>query len=787
MKVILFLVVVALVQFVASHDKDDARQRAVKLISQMTLDEKILMVHGSNGASDPDANDTNNDNSYVGYTPAISRLGIPALKLNDGPSGFRDDDHTGTTTCFPSALAVATTWDEVLLYKYGKAMGKEFYDKGANVQLGPGVNIARVPYCGRNFEYISGADPHLGRTLVQPLVKGIQSNGVIANAKHWVENNQESNRDTVSANVDERTRFEFYYQPFIGAIEANVGSFMCSYNKIHDVWSCENPETLGDLKKTLGFQGWVMSDWGATHSLSIREGLDQEMPSGLFFGDKLKTAVENGEIPMEVLDDSVLRILTPMFEMGIMDNPNPNKLSNDVKSPEHRLLARELGAKAHVLLKNDDVLPLKTDKPMKIAMIGNARSPIIGGGGSGSIFPSQVVTPYDAMLDYLNIVDPNKHKEKVYDCTVREKGYEIHQWGCAGTPAVSADDCAKQCGEHFNCNYWSFDGDEWCMLYPTQRYRFPTLNENMVTGTCIKPKTDGVWNCNSETNICLAVIDGKDTTAAAELAKEADVALVTIGTFSREGTDREQLSFNIQNDQSCDFASFDQDNLVSVIAGTGTPTIVAMQAPAAVLVPWKDSVKAILHGFFSGEEYGNALVDVLFGRVNPSARLPITIPNTENEIGFTTSQYPGIKLEGNYTEGMLVDYRWYTAHKVKPSYPFGHGLSYTKFSYSDLAIHGNKISFKVKNIGKYDGDDIPQLYLSFPVEANTPPLQLKGFKKTKMLGPGDSETIEYTVSNELLQIWSVEKHDWQIIPGKYGVSIGASSGDLRLVGTYIRN
>lgn len=348
---------------------------------------------------------------YTGLVDGNERLGIPTLKMSDGPQGMRDNNHVGTTTAFPSALTVAATWDLSLCKQWGIAMGEEFYDKGSNVQLGPGMNIARVPLNGRNFEYMSGGDSFLGYKLVQPVIKGIQSTGVIANAKHWVENNQETDRSTVSENVDERTRHELYYRPFAGAVEAGVGSFMCSYNKVNGLWSCENPETLNtDLKEHLGFDGWVMSDWGATHSLSLEQGLDQEMPGQDYFGQSLLDALANNSISETTVDDAVMRILVPMFDVGLFDNENNNDLSNDVRSEKHSTLTRTLSAASHVLLKNtNDTLPLSvSSKPLKIAMFGGGvRAPIIAGGGSGAVFPSKVVTPFDAMLEILEISDNN--------------------------------------------------------------------------------------------------------------------------------------------------------------------------------------------------------------------------------------------------------------------------------------------------------------------------------------------------------------------------------------------
>lgn len=331
--------------------------------------------------------------NYTGNVAPNTRLGIPQIKMNDGPQGFRDNNHPGTSTAWPSALTVAAAWDEELMLQWGIAMGKEFFDKGANVQLGPGMNVARVPKNGRNFEYLSGEDGFLGYTLVQPVVRGIQSQNVIANAKHYVLNNQETNRGSVSDNADERTRFEIYYQPFWGASDAGVGSMMCSYNKIYFTWSCENNETLAtDLKERMGFKGFVMSDWGATHSTSIVQGLDIEMPGADFMGAKLLQQVQAGRIPESYVDEAVLRILTPMFAVGVFDTPNPNVRSNNVTSEAHNDLARRLSAASTVLLQNNGVLPLATSA--RIAVLGWAGSnAYTHGGGSGTVSPARVITP----------------------------------------------------------------------------------------------------------------------------------------------------------------------------------------------------------------------------------------------------------------------------------------------------------------------------------------------------------------------------------------------------------
>ena len=749
------------------------KERADLLIAQMTIDEKLAMLHG--------VTDAFLNTGYVGYVPENTRLGIPALKLNDGPQGMRDDAHVGTTTAFPSALTVGATWDVNLVSKFGKAMAQEFFNKGCNIFLGPGLNLARVPLNGRNFEYLSGADPFLGYTLVKSLVAAIQKGGLLANAKHWIQNNQETNRDTVSAHVDERTRYELYYQPFIGAVEADVGSFMCSYNKINELWSCENPVTLQhDLKDVIGFEGFVMSDWGATHSISINAGLDQEMPAHAYFGEPLTKAVQDGSVKMSKVNDSVRRILTPMFKFGIFDTINENKLTNNVKSNENSKIAREIASKAHVLVKNkDDLLPLPNDnKPIKIALIGrNARMPIISGGGSGSIFPSQISTPYAGLLEHYGIPDDSSLYQKCDNVTFFE-GYTHFQWGCESAPAVDMNDCALQCATYLMCSHFSFSNNN-CMMYPSGKDKRP--DKNSVAGICMKSKQSSSWKCNTNEQ-CVALIDGDDLDATAKLAKEADVAIVSLGTFAREGSDRQSLNFDELLEQSCDLVPPGQDNLVQVVAATGIKTIVAITAPGAVLMTWHNDVNTILHGFFPGEEYGRALTDVLFGKVNPSARLPVTIPNSENEIGFTTLQYPGVQLEGYYTEGLYIDYRWYNLHGIRPAFSFGHGLSYTKFEYIFVSANELAVVVNVKNVGKVIGAEVAQLYLTLPQDAKAPILQLKGFIKTNDLQPGETQKVVFELNSRLLSTWCSVSHSWKLVSGEYKYAIGASVEDIRLNG-----
>jgi beta-glucosidase len=638
----------------------------------------------------------------VGNVLPNSRLGIPPINMNDGPQGFRDDNHPGSTTAWPSGLTIAASWDVAAMKEWGVGMGKEFYGKGSNVQLGPGLCLARVPLNGRNFEYLSGEDPFLGYTLVQPVITGIQSQKVVANAKHYVLNNQETSRDHVSAEVDERTRFEMYYPPFVGAAAADVGSVMCSYNKINGLWSCENPTTLAhDLKQVTGFKGYVMSDWGATHSTSIMAGLDMEMPAADSMNpEKIKAGLASGNITQAAIDDAIFRILRAMFAVGVMDEPASAwdwaKLKENVTTADSVASARRLSAQSTVLLKNNKaVLPLPQNK--KIAIIGFGKEgAVIHGGGSGSVVASFISTPFDGISAQ------------------------------AGSGAI------------------------------------------------------------------ISFSNGTDLDEATSIAKAADYAVVFVGTVSSEGSDRKSLSLddgcNVHSgEHQCEGNNQKQNAMVSAIAQANPNTIVVLSVPGAILMPWSNAVAAILTNFMPGQQAGNAIADVLFGAVNPSARLPLTFPNKENETAFSPSSYPGwpdVKNPTyvNYTEKLLVGYRYYDANRITFStgFPFGHGLSYTTFDYSQLTCSHLLCSFLVKNTGKVPGQEVAQLYLKFPDEAKEPPFQLKGFVKTTMLSPGESTTVSIQLHANDVSIWDDQQHKWAVIPGTYGAFVGASSRDLRL-------
>ena len=652
-----------------------ASAEALRLYERMTLDEKIALLHGAPGP-------------YVGNVPANTRLKIPAINLNDGPQGFRSSV-PGTSTAWPCALSMAATWDETLVFQWGQAMADEFLAKGSNVFLGPGVNVIRIPNNGRNFEYLSGEDPLLGSRLVAAEIKGLQGRGVIANVKHFIHNNQETNRRTVDQVVDERTRWELYMPPFTAAIEAGVLSIMCSYNKVNGEYACENTELLVRELKQLNskFHGFVVSDWGATHSteLAANAGLDMEMPGDKFFGNKLKEAVLSNRVSMENLNDKVHRVLFALIASGSMTRPSHGSEDLNVTSDTHNQLARQLAANGIVLLKNDDNrLPLRRDQ--KIHVVGDI---IPCGQGSGYVDPPYEVSGFEGI------------KRHVKEESLVTRSTMVH------------------------------------------------LDYDSIT--------------------------------------DADVVVIFTSTTSGEGSDRPNLSFPSEELEVI-------DKIISVAIDK---VIIVGTTPGAVMVPFADRVPALLLAFMPGQEGGNAVADILFGDVNPSGKLPLTLPNVENETNMTPEQYPGINLTAIYSEKLLTGYRWYDAHHVQPKYAFGFGLSYTQFQYSNLvlqeqissestAVSGEVNStflfvFTIKNTGSLDGREVWQSYVSFPESAGEPPKILKRFGKL-LLPAGSSANVSFELSsdNKDLAIWDVDKSAWQTVLGPFTVWVGPSSDDLPL-------
>ena len=654
-----------------------ASQRATLLLNAMTFSEKTNMVFGVAGPT---------GSNYVGNIANNTRLGIPWLFLNDGPAGLRLSD--SSTTAFPAPVTLAATWDTSLARQYGSQIGAQCRGKGVGVLLGPMMNMARVYEDGRAFEGY-GEDPYLAGAMAAAEIPGIQSQGVIATAKHFVCNDQEINRTTISADVDQRTLQEIYEAPFRASVRAGVGAVMASYNLVNSVHACELPALNATLKKAYGFNGWIMSDWGATFTTvgGMNYGLDMDMYCNTFTANNMTTVIQSGNVPASELDGMVQRILTTMFQFGLFDTPPTGNLSSTVTNSANVLFARNAAAEGMVLLQNNGGLLPLSSSVHSIAVIGSVSSvsPISVGGGSASVPLPYNITPLAGIT--------------------------------------------SRAGGGVTINY--------------------------------------------------AQGDGASVAAAVQQASNSAVAIVCVGQQTSEGSDRSSLS--LPNGQ---------DTLISAVAAANPHTIVVMYESSATLMPWASQVAGIVMAWYPGQENGNALAQVLFGDVNPSAKLPVTIPASSNQVPTsTTAQWPGINGHAAYSEGLEIGYRWYDTNNVTPLFPFGFGLSYTTFGYSNLTVSAVspsgqvQISFDLKNTGTLTGAEVPQLYLGFPTAAGEPPKLLKGFQKISLL-PGQTQHVTFSLDWEDLANWDATARGWIVTPGSFQVMVGASSRDIRLTGAF---
>ncbi|WP_206051607.1 glycoside hydrolase family 3 C-terminal domain-containing protein [Nocardioides ferulae] len=698
---------------------DSPSERADALVAAMDLDQKLHMVTFSNPSWF----------FYWGTAGHVSgqpELCIPDLVLSDAGSGVAGFQIA--TTTFPSGVVQASTWDPRLQRRLGRAIGAEAHLKGINVMLAPGMNIARTPYLGRNFEYF-GEDPFLASRTAVSVIKGLQQNPVIADAKHFAVNNQETDRMTVDARVDERTMREIYLPAFEASVkEARVGSVMCAYNRVNGPYACENPTLLTDvLRDDWGFDGFVVSDWGAVHSTapSANAGLDLEMHAveiplpessvtgtgGRFFGaDSMKAALAAGEITQQRIDDMVRNIVRPMFRLGLFEDPvapGAEPFLRDVTTPERLALAREVAADGTVMLKNrDGLLPLDDASPdggRTIAVIGWAANPIgasnatAGGGSShGSGLPPRVVSPLQGIL-----------------AEARDRGDRVvYVEGSAGVDAELA-------------------------------------------------------------------------------AAAADVVVVVATDGATEGSDRPDLGLRPSACVAvfCTSLPSRQEEMIAAATAANPNTVVVLDIGGPVRMPWLDDAGAVLVPWYGGLEHGTALAEILYGEREPGGRLPQTFPRDEEQASFDPAAYPGVDDTATYSEGLLVGYRWYDAMGERPLFPFGFGLGYTTFDYSGLDVRrtrqGAVARFTVRNTGDRAGSTVPQVYVSAPRATGEPPRQLKGFTKVR-LAPGDSRRVTVRLDRRAFAHWDVDADRWVVSPGRYGVLVGPHSRDLPLSGTVRR-
>ena len=701
-------------------------ERVEDALSRMTLEEKVGMTTAQSKFS----------------SRGVPRLGIPEVWHTDGPHGIRPEvlwdewDQAGWTndscTAFPALINLAATWDKEMSLLYGNSIGEEARYRKKDILLGPGVNICRTPYNGRNFEYL-GEDPFLAGQMVVPYVQGVQKNGVAACVKHYAVNNQEFQRTQSNSVVDDRTLHEIYLPAFKAAVqEGNAWAIMGSYNLYNGQYNCHNKKLLLDiLKGDWGFDGVVVSDWGGCRDSeeAIRNGLDIEMgtwTNGLsgaasdgyanyHMARPYLEGIRSGKYGTEELDDKCRRILRTIFRTSMRPEPNYGRFV----CPEHYQAARDISAAGVVLLKNEDnTLPLEVAEGGKILIVGeNAVKKMVVGGGSSNLKTAYEVNPLEGLQ--------NAYGDKVD--IVWERGY------------------VGDIGRSYN---------------------------NVDTGQDL---TD---NRSPKELIAAAVAQAKD----------ADY-VIFVGGLNKsdhqdcEGTDREQLDM-----------PYHQEDVIRALAEVAKKLVVVNISGSPVSMPWEDVADAIVQGWYGGTETGNALADVLTGKVNPSGKMPFTVPY-EYEHGpiKTVRQYPGIKEENDeywqthYDEGIYVGYRWYEAKGIPVQWAFGHGLSYTTFEFgqakagkASMTAEGKMtVTVDVKNTGDREGAEVVQLYVADPVASiDRPVKELKGFEKVT-LKPGETKTVTFTLDADDLSFYSIEKNGWVAEAGEFQALIGPSSDDIR--------
>lgn len=693
----------------------DADTRAEMMVKQMTLDEKIQLVHGIGwgplraGAYVPPA-----DNGGAGFVPGIPRLGLPDINLADSAVGIRmAAADSRYATLLPSVIGMASSWDPKMGFLYGDVIGRELRDQGYNMSIGGGVDLIREPRNGRNFEYAS-EDPVLAGTMVGELAMGVQSNDVMGDIKHYVLNDQETGRNTLNAVLNKRAMQETDLLAFQIAIGmAKPAGVMCSYNRVNGDFACENKYTLTDvLKDEWGFKGFVLSDWEATHSTvkAAMAGLDMEQPGDGYFGAPLKKAVQDGQVPEARLNDMVHRIVRSMIACGVVDHPPMRRVVDPFKGRDD---AKRIEEESIVLLKNEGgILPLREGDGKTVVVIGgHADEGVLSGGGS-----AQVDAP-------------------------------------GGRPGGSV---------------WGKP-----VYFPSSPLKY--LKEQAGDGASVSFDA------------------GTDVAEAAKAAAKAQIAIVFVTQWMSEGMDRPTLSL-----------PHDQDALVEAVAKANPNTVVVLETGGPVSMPWHKEVKGIVEAWYPGIGGGQAIANVLYGRVNASGKLPVTFAMDEAQLphpqvtgltpttgnngmnggGFHGMESKDFTVDYN-VEGMKVGYKWFEAKDETPLFPFGFGLSYTSFAYSDLKIEAKgtgadlTLSFTVKNTGTRAGDEIAEVYVRLPKSADEPFEKLVGFERVS-LAAGASTTVTVPVRPLYLKVFSTEKNGWERLGGDYRFEVGGSSAELPL-------
>jgi beta-glucosidase len=800
--------------------------RIEELITRMSIEEKVSMLAGSD----------------QWHGTGVPRLGIPPIKMTDGPCGARGAQREGGTTsaCFPCGTALAATWNPELVERVGAALGEEVLTKRAQVLLAPTVNIHRSPLAGRNFECYS-EDPHLTGRIAIGYIRGVQSRGVGACIKHFVCNDSEFERMTISSEVGERALREIYLAPFEAAIaEARPWSVMAAYNRLNGTYASEHPRLLTEiLRGEWGFDGFVVSDWYGTRSTaeSVEAGLDLEMPGPpRYRGEKLLDAVKAGAVAEARLDAAVRRLLEATVRAGAFEHPE-EAVEESIDRPEHRQLAREAAGEAIVLLKNEsDLLPLDRGRIRRLAVIGpSADAANVLGGGSAGVTPHYTVTPLEgiraacgdeAAVHYERGCTNHRILPRL-DGKLVPAGFEAEYFD---NPELVGDPVLTKRSRYIDFTWFGRiesgvdseivavrfsgkfsppeSGAYTLGLTSAGRSRLRADGIELVDNWTRQTPGDSYFGAGSvevtaqlemrageereiqidfcRTNPAIAGVKAGALLPVPEdlmerataAAGEADAAVVVVGLDDQWETEgRDRVDMELPGRQA---------ELIERVASVNRNTVVVVNAGSPVTMDWVDRVPAVLDVWYPGQELGNALADVLFGDVNPSGKLPTTFPKRiEDNPAYLN--YPGENGEVLYGEGIFVGYRYYDRKRIEPRFAFGHGLSYTRFEYGELRLGRERVgaddelevSVEVTNAGKRAGSEVVQLYLcDLECSLARPDQELRGFEKV-VLEPGETKTARFTLDRRALSFYDPAQEGWVAEPGEFEVRVGSSSRDIR--------
>lgn len=722
-----------------------------KLVKKLTLDEKISMIHGAG----------------IFRSGSVERLGIPAIVTSDGPMGVRAEfmnhmfipagNNDDTVSYLPSNSALASTWNPYRAYEMGKILGAEARGRGKDVILAPGINIKRSPLCGRNFEYMS-EDPKLTATLVVPFVKGVQDNDVAACVKHFAANVQETDRLMVDEEIDDRTLYEVYLPAFKAAVqEGGAYSIMGAYNKVNGYHCCENKNLLDSvLRGEWGFDGTVISDWGGVHHTkpAAECSLDLEMSvfpdfDNYWMANPLKEAIEKGEISEEVVDAKVRNLLRMMFRLKMIGKQKEERKAGTYNTPDHREMILRTAEESMVLLKNEkQILPLNPAKIKKLVVIGqNAAKIHSDGGGSAEIKALYEICPLMGLKCYLG-GNTQVQYLKGYHVPEKPKTFE-HNW-----QEHSLDELR-------NSEFGAMFKDEKLMNEVHRKGEEERLAKLEKEKEEVHEKNKALF------------------AEAIEAAKDAD-AVIFVGGLNHdidsEGFDRSDMKL-----------PYEQDMLIEALLEVRKDLIVTFIGGSPVEMPWRDKAQAILWSYYAGMETGNAFAKVIFGDVNPSGKLAETFPDKYEDCATAKNGQFGVWGSIKLEEGLYCGYRHFDRQHIAPAFCFGHGLSYTQFTYSGLTLKAEKgrdvkVTFTVKNTGKRIGAEIAQIYVA-PIasKVDRPDKELKAFTKVE-LAPGKSRKVTVTLNQQDFAYFDEHLHEFIADAGDYVILVGASSEDIRLKG-----